>query len=385
MKKIVIDGRMGQFGRVGIAEYFNNLVRALSDHHPAAELHIIQAADAPDAPIIERINCTPHRIAPTYSQYGKREWWEQVSLPAFLDHLGADIYHSPNYYLPFSRSTRAALAVTLYDASLFATPKYYKFVHKTEGKFLIRHSAKKADAIIFGSKHAQSEFRHYLGSEIADKGRPIYIGLPEEVGRLSSGGGMADVESVKRKFGLQGRYIVTVGSVHPRKNYERLIEAMAHPEMQAFELLICGAIAWKAEGVFEMIRKHGLEARVKISGFVETADMVALIKGAEVMAFPSLYEGFGIPPLEAFALDVPVCASDVSSIPEVVGVAAVLFDPYSVEGIASALAKVANDPGLKMDLVAKGKARLATFSWEKCAKEHMEVYEQAIMRRRRRV
>lgn len=383
MKKIVIDGRMGQFGRVGIAEYFNNLVRALSEHHPEAELHVIQAANAADAPVIGRINCIPHRIAPTYSQYGKREWWEQISLPGFLNKLGADIYHSPNYYLPFMKSTRAALAVTLYDASLFATPAYYKFVHKTEGKFLIRHSAKKADAIIFGSRHAQSEFKRYLSAEIADKGRPIYIGLPEEVGRLSSSE-VTDVDAVKRKFGLTGCYIVTVGSVHPRKNYERLIEAMARPELQAFELVICGAIAWKSEGVFEAIRKYHLEDRVKISGFVETSEMVALIKGAEVMAFPSLYEGFGIPPLEAFALDVPVCASDVSSIPEVVGDAAVLFDPYSVEGMAAALAKVANDPRLKADLVAKGKARLATFSWERCAQEHMEVYEQAIWRRRRR-
>lgn len=385
MKKIVIDGRMGQFGRVGIAEYFNNLVRGLSEYHPEVELHIIQATEAPDAPVIAHINCTPHRIAPTYSQYGKREWWEQVSLPAFLDKLGADIYHSPNYYLPFLRSTRAALAVTLYDASLFATPVYYKFVHKTEGKFLIRHSARKADAIVFGSSHAQSEFRHYLGADIAERGRSIYIGLPEEVRRLSHGGGVADVESVKRKFGLEGRYVVAVGSVHPRKNYERLIEAMARPEMQAFELVICGAIAWKAEGVFETIRKHGLEGRVKVTGFVETPDMVALFKGAELMAFPSLYEGFGIPPLEAFALNVPVCASNVSSIPEVVGDAAVLFDPYSVESMAVAMAKVVNDPVLKMELVAKGKARLATFSWEKCAQEHMEVYQQAITRRRRRV
>lgn len=371
---------MGQFGRVGIAEYFNNLVLTLNTCHPELDLHVIQAKGVADAPVIANLDCTVHRIAPSYSQYGKREWWEQIQLPRFLNGIGADVYHSPNYYLPFIGSTNAALVVTMYDASLFAIPKYYTFVHQTEGRFLIKHSAKRAAAIVFGSRHAQSEFAHFLGQDVADKGRPIYIGLPAEVGTHADCSA-TEVAAAKRKFKLERPYIVAVGSVHPRKNYERLIHAMSLPDLQGLDLVVCGTLAWKTEGVFETIRKHGLEDRVKITGFVETRDMVALIKGAEVMAFPSLYEGFGIPPLEAFALGVPVCASNSSSIPEVVGDAALLFNPLSVEEIAASLARVLTDQTLRKELVAKGRDQLGIFSWEKCAQKHLDVYRQALCRR----
>lgn len=380
MKRIVIDGRMGQFGRVGIAEYFSNLVRAISRSRSDVELHIIQAKGCPDAPSIVDLNCIVHRIAPSYGQYGKREWWEQIELPRFLNHIQADVYHSPNYYLPFIGRTSAALVVTFYDASLFATPKYYTFVHRAEGRFLIKRSAKRANAIVFGSRHAQIEYGHFLGESVAIKGRAIYIGLPAEVGQWADCS-ETDIAAVKRKFELTRPYIVAVGSVHPRKNYERLIHSMSLPELHGLNLVICGAMAWKTAGVFEAIRKHGLENRVKVTGFVETPDMVALVKGAEVMAFPSLYEGFGIPPLEAFALGVPVCASNSSSIPEVVGDAALLFDPLSVEEIAASLARVVTDRVLRAELVARGRIRLGLFSWEKCAQEHLEVYRQAMERR----
>lgn len=382
-RKLVLDGRMAQYTRTGIGAYISDLVSILAriDRY---EITVLLAKNLPctvynDIKKIKLLSC-----APAYGDYFLREYWEQIKLPNLLNELNADIYHSPNYYLPFIKSTKAALVVTLYDAGVFATPEIYKIIHRIEGEFLIRRSARRADAIIFGSKHAQNEFRRYLGAPLVDKGRSIHMGLPVEVMGLSTACAAVDVESAKRKFGLKRRYVIAVGSIHPRKNYERLIEAMARPEMQSFELVICGAIAWKAQGIFDIISKHGLKERVKIAGFVETSDMVALVKGAEVMAFPSIYEGFGIPPLEAFALDVPVCASNISSIPEVVESAAVLFDPYSVEDIAKTLAKVANDSALKSNLVVNGRARLANFSWERCAQEHMEVYEQAIHWRRGR-
>ena len=374
--KIAIDARMLQYTRVGISVYTENLVIYLAKDFDI-EINLILVQYKEEINLFDNIpNVKCFYIAPGYDEYIKRELWELKNLSMFLNELDIDVYHSPNYYLPYFKKPRSAMVVTMYDASLYAVPQYYKFFHKFLGKIHMFFSSGVADKIIFGSQHAQSEFKKYLGKECSTKGKPIYIGVPQEIFTEKTIL-QEDIDSVKKKFKISGKYIIAIGSVHPRKNYERLIEVMGAHSLAEYSLIICGAVAWKSESIFEKITHLKLSSRVQITGFIETEDMKTLLKGAEAMVFPSLYEGFGIPPLEAFSLGVPVVASGTTSIPEVVGDAAVLFDPLSVEDMREKIVSVVKDKELQNDLIEKGKKRLEFFSWEKCAKEHMSLYKEA--------
>jgi glycosyltransferase involved in cell wall biosynthesis len=379
--RIIIDGRMAQYARTGIGAYTYNLIKILSlDRNNKILVLTCSKLGSGGFDKLSNVEVIP--CAPSYGAYGYREYWEQFILPDILLRNHADVYHSPNYILPFVRFSKTAMVVTQYDASLFATPQHYKFVHRNEGRFLIRRSASVADKIIYGSHHAKKEFSRFFSPELVEKkGRSIYIGLPSDITEHSECT-EEYVDAVRRRLGLTRPYLVAIGSVHPRKNYERLIESMSNDLLKEFDLVICGSIAWKSKGVFDAIVRNKLESRVKITGFLETKEMVALVKGARVMVFPSFYEGFGIPPLEAFAIGTPVCASSSSSIPEVVGNAAIMFDPYSIDDLVNSVVLTAHDEVLRDKLIADGRKRLDFFSWERCGVEHMEVYTQAIFNRK---
>jgi glycosyltransferase involved in cell wall biosynthesis len=376
-KCIVVDGRMAQYTRTGIGAYIFNLLNTLGALNRQERLVVLVSDKLPLNGLEEIENLVIQTGAPKYGDYIYREFWEQFTLPKLLIELGADVYHSPNYSLPFIVPTFAAKVVTLYDASLFATPEYYKFVHRTEGRYLIRKSAACADAIIFGSRNAQSEFAKYLGSTVAQKGRSIYIGLPIEV-QEGLNILIDDQEVLEAKYHIEAPYVISIGSIHPRKNYARLVEAMSNPKFEKFRLVICGAVAWKSRDLFDAIEKCGMTERVIVTGYLNTKDLLFLLRGAQALAFPSLYEGFGIPPLEAFAAGIPVCASNCSSIPEVVDDAALLFDPMSVDSIVDSLHSVLTDPTLRVTLISRGKSRLNCFSWRSCAEEHLATYQHAL-------
>lgn len=381
--RIVIDGRMAQYNRTGIGAYIYNLVKALA-RQTEIEIVVLTSAKLGRGGLDEFRAVQVIPCAPTYGSYVYREYWEQILLPNILTKYSADVYHSPNYNLPFVVPSKVAMVVTQYDASLFATPQYYKFVHRIEGRFMIHRSAIAADRIIYGSQHAKSEFGRFFGQDLVKKGRSIYIGLPGDIEEHLNCSNN-DIDTICCKYDLKRPYIVAVGSVHPRKNYERLIQSMSADQLRGFDLVICGSIAWKSKGVFDEINNRGLQNRVKITGFLETKDMVALVKGASLMVFPSYYEGFGIPPLEAFAIGTPVCASNASSIPEVVGDAALLFDPFSSDDLISSIVKVSSDEQLRENLIQNGRGRLNYFSWDQCAAEHIEVYKEALIARSGRV
>lgn len=380
--KIAIDARMLQYSRVGISVYVENLILNLVKNFENIELHLIFVKKLKTLNLFDKYkNIISYYVAPGYGEYFKRELWEFKNLATFLDSIDVDLYHSPNYYLPYLVKPKVPMVVTMYDASLFAVPQYYKFFHKFLGKIHIYFSSKVATRFIFGSAHAKSEFIKYLGKDIENKGTYIYIGLPNEINNKK----MIKNESIilsKEKYKINGKYIIAIGSVHPRKNYERLIEAMSDERLQDYTLVICGSIAWKSDSVFEKIKKLNLENRVIITNYIETEDMQNLLTGAELMVYPSFYEGFGIPPLEAFAYNIPVVTSNTSSIPEVVCDAAVLFDPFDVKDMSDKIIGVLNSNDLKTDLIAKGKERLNFFSWDKCAKEHMNVYLEALKEKR---
>jgi glycosyltransferase involved in cell wall biosynthesis len=182
----------------------------------------------------------------------------------------------------------------------------------------------------------------------------------------------AIIEQVKAKYRLSGDYVLTIGTLHPRKNYARLIEAFERLEIRDLRLVIVGKRGWLSEGIFRRAKISNLQSLISILNYVPATDLPALISGARVFAFPSLYEGFGLPILEAQACGTPVVCSMTSSLPEAAGDAVLFFDPLDVDAIAGALQRALTDDALRAKLITRGFENVKRFSWEVSARQVLQ-------------
>jgi glycosyltransferase involved in cell wall biosynthesis len=190
----------------------------------------------------------------------------------------------------------------------------------------------------------------------------------------------ATLAAVRARYGLgDAPFVLAVGTLQPRKNYVRLIQAFAaisnlQPLTSNLHLVIAGGKGWRYDAIFAEVEKLGLRDRVLFPGFVADADLPALYSAARVLAYPSIYEGFGLPMLEAMACGTPVVTSTASCMPEVAGDAALLVPPTDVDALAAALDRALTDEALRADLIAKGRARARQFSWAKSARQLLGIY-----------
>jgi glycosyltransferase involved in cell wall biosynthesis len=180
---------------------------------------------------------------------------------------------------------------------------------------------------------------------------------------------------VRAELGIEPPYILSVGTLEPRKNLSTLLAAYATLERSAPRLVLAGARGWHAQSLAAQVQAPALRERVVLPGYVPDDLLPDLYAGAECFVYPSLYEGFGLPPLEALACGTPVITSTTSSLPEVVGDAALLVEPTRTDELAAALRRILEDEHLRDDLRRRGPLRAARFSWERCARETMQVYQ----------
>ena len=186
--------------------------------------------------------------------------------------------------------------------------------------------------------------------------------------------------ALRQKYALPERFILSVGTIEPRKNLTALLDAY-HTLRQSdpdLGLVIAGRRGWRSAGFFERLQALGLEATVRLLGPVPDADLPALYSAAEVFAYPSLYEGFGLPPLEAMACGTPVVVSNTSSLPEVVGKAGLLVEPHDIAGLAAAIEAALTDTARQADLCARGLMQARCFTWEAAARATLQVYQDVL-------
>jgi glycosyltransferase involved in cell wall biosynthesis len=187
------------------------------------------------------------------------------------------------------------------------------------------------------------------------------------------------VEAARERFGLPGKYILSVGTLEPRKNLSLLVESFAllrKWKIDDYRLVIAGEKGWKYDQIFRTVRDLGLEDEVRFLGYVPTEDLPLLYRGAELFVYPSLYEGFGVPILEAMACGCPVVASDRASIPEVCGAAGILVAPEDRDDVAEAMGRVLSDPSLADAMRVRGRERAEGFRWETSARALLLLYEE---------
>jgi len=297
---------------------------------------------------------------------------EQVSIPLDLRRNRIDLFHEPHYVLP--PLVPCPAVVTIHDCIHLRFPQYLpsRLAHVYARTFLWT-ATHQADRIITVSEASKRDILQYFNIP-PEKIEVIYNGIDE---RFWIPPPDEDIERVRQRYQLTERFILYAGNIRPHKNLERLIDSFDQLRRAGFDelkLLIIGDEISRYATLRRAVHRHKLHKHVRFFGFVPDHTLAALYRLAAVFVFPSLYEGFGLPPLEAMASGTPVVTSNVSSLPEVVGDAALMVDPYDCEAIAGAIRMLLTDDTLRADLRARGLARAKEFSWAKAAERVREIY-----------
>jgi glycosyltransferase involved in cell wall biosynthesis len=344
--------------RTGVAVYVTNLVRGLAAIGAAGAVRLYLQAPSPEAAGFST------RIIP------RTPMWTTLRLSLhFFGHEAPRAMLFPAHVVPFYAPMPSV--VTVHDLAFELFPKHFTRSDRIRLRTLTRRSVRKAARVIADSaatKRDLIELLHVPEERIT----VVHLGYDREHFRPSTA---AEVEAVRRRYTLDRPYVIAVGTLQSRKNHEGLVRALARLIERGLDvdLVVPGAKGWLYENIFRTVRALGLEDRVHFLGFVPDADLPALYSGAEVAALVSLYEGFGLPVLEAMACGTPVVTSNVSSLPEVAGSAALLVNPQDDEAIADALARCITDQELRLELAGRARLHLEGFSWERTARETLAV------------
>jgi len=301
-----------------------------------------------------------------------RIFWEQFILPLQVSKYNIDVLHSAGYTAPVIISCPSV--VTIHDMNYFYYPEDFSRLSALLLKVLVPIAAKRADKVITVSSNSKKDIVKIL------KVPESKVCVTYEAGKIAS---LPEENVTGKKPGKDYRndkkFILTVSASHPHKNLPRLVEAynILYKKCQIKHQLILVGIKGRAHYLLtKSIKKLSLEERVRFTGWVSRESLSLLYSNADLFVFPSLFEGFGLPVLEAMSCGVPVITSNYGAMAEVAGDAALLVDPYNINEIAEAMYKVLTDQDLRKNLIKKGLERAKQFSWEKTAKETLEVYKE---------
>lgn len=289
----------------------------------------------------------------------------------------ADIFFGTNFRGVFKKTLRNV--ITIHD---MAHEYYPEAMSKRIYIYLkrLQQSAEKADLIIADSENTKKDILKFLGVS-EKKVKVIYPGVDTIFRPIND----TDVlDSVKKKYNLYERFILYLGAIQPRKNITTLIRAynmLCKEHNFKHRLVIAGGVGWKNKDIRYLVEELGLQDKIIFTRYVPENDLPVIYNLADVFVFPSLYEGFGLPVLEAMACGTPVVTSNVSSLPEVAGDAVLLINPHSVEELADSIKRIISDEDLRKRNIAKGLEQAKLFTWEKCARETLEAFSQVLSRR----
>ncbi len=351
----------------GVSIYSQNLLRALGEHNADYSLH----AYVNDA-TFRCEGVTLHRTSWPAQQPLARIAWEQSALPLSIARSGADLVHGLVNVLPLA--ARIPSMVTVHDLSFLRMPERFPAAKRAYLSWLCRWSVHKADRVIAVSRQTADDLIGLLGVA-AEKIEVVYNGVASSFApRLA-----AEIDSIRDRHAMPERFLLYVGTLEPRKNLERLLVAFArwreNTDAQDVVLVLAGAKGWFYEQIFAQVQTLGLADAVRFPGFIPAADLPDRYNGALAFVYPSLFEGFGLPVLEAMACGTPVICSRTASRSEVSGDAALTFAPEEVDSLADCLTRIVSEPDLRADLRQRGLEQSRLFSWQRCARETLSLYD----------
>lgn len=269
------------------------------------------------------------------------------------------------------------VVVSIHDLSFEHLPQTFNRRSRTQLRLTVRHSARRATRILTLSEHTRRDVIDTYRIA-ADKVTAIPLAAPSHFGPVADD---KELQRVRHIYGIEGDYVLTVGSIQPRKNLVRLIKAYAalrgaHSSNKCPKLVIVGKCAWLYDETLRALEETDVRDSVVLTGYVPESDLPALYSGALCFVYPSYFEGFGLPPLEAMKCGAPVIVGNATSLPEVVGDAALKVDPFDISAITAAMDQLINNSELRRELSVKGQARAKMFDWNDTARRTLAVYEQ---------
>lgn len=378
--RIGIDYTSAVHQQAGIGRYTRDLVAALARLPREHEYVLFVAGRAgrdagPGSPGSASEMPDSFRIArvPLSQRFWSALWHRlHIPLPVDLFTGPVGVFHSPDYVLPPLRQGKKV--VTIHDLSFLRYPEGAEPSLRQYLGRAVPDAAGRADLILADSQNTRRDVIELLGAP-EEKVEVLYPGVSEEFKPIDD---QELLDKVRRMYGLSFPFILSVGTIEPRKNLVRLIDAYAALRASAdvsHKLVIAGRKGWLYEDVFRRVEELSLEKEVIFLGFVAEEDLPPLYNLAQVLVFPSLYEGFGLPPLEAMACGTPVIASCSSSLPEVVGEAGLMVSARDAEALRQTMSEVLDEPTLREDLVRKGLRQARRFKWETAAKRMVAIYD----------
>lgn len=304
--------------------------------------------------------------------------WNIIPIPYWLFFKKKmDLTHFFNFYIPpFVKGKRVC---TIHDMTIKAYPKTVRIENRIMMMLNLKKTCKRADRIITSSEFSKKEIVKYMDVN-PDKISVLYSGVNLDLYKPCKN--LEKIKKVRDKYSIPDKYYLYLGTLEPRKNIERLIMGYgilkSKKEKKIPKLVIAGKKGWMYEDIFKLVKEKELLDDIIFTGYVTQAEAPILMSGAVAFVFPSLYEGFGMPPLEAMACGTPVITSNCASLPEVVGNDGILVDPYSVEEISNALEEIYIDSEKAKKMSIMGIERAKKFSWDILSERLYEIYEQTI-------
>jgi glycosyltransferase involved in cell wall biosynthesis len=363
---VAIDARLARYTSGGIVRYTLELAKALAASAPDSRFTLLRSArQRGGLPTAANLSSAPV-VTPPHHRF------EQWTLPLEIARLRPNLLHCPDFIPPFRRTCPAV--ATVHDVG------FLRFRETLTAESLryygqLPRAVKSAERIIAVSEHTAHDLVEQLGAP-AERIRVVHNGVSDWFQPVEDPSALSEIRA---RHGLDRPFILFVGTLEPRKNLPTLLRAFREVrERHDVLLLLVGGRGWLWEPILDLIGELGLRDPVRMLDGVTDEQLPAIHSAAAVFAFPSLYEGFGLPPLEAMACGTPTVVADTSSLPEMVGDAALLHPPTDHQALADALMRVLEDEALRADLRRRGLARAARFTWEEAARKTLAVYEEAV-------
>lgn len=366
--KVCIDIQPAIAQRAGVGRYTRALAERVGEFRGADSVRLFyfdfQRRGAPfPTPGAEQtaVHWCPGRWA--------QKTWKVLDWPPFDWFAGrADLYHFPNFIIP--PLTAGRTVVTIHDASFLRHPEFAERRNLAYLRARIAATVRQADAIITDSEFSARELEELLA---ADRGRIFTIHLGVGIQAPSA----AHVADFRRRFKLERPYLLTVGTLEPRKNLEFLVGVFERLRAFDGELVIAGMRGWKYEPILRRLQTSSRAAAIRYLEYLPEAELAALYGGAEIFVFPSVYEGFGLPPLEAMRCGVPVLAASAGALPETLGAGARLVPGFDAESWAEEVRRLLADAASRQTLIDSGRRHAANYTWSETARKTWEIYRKA--------
>ncbi len=379
--RIGIDVRTVTPVRSGVGNYVLHLLEGLRRVAPEDEFFLVSQTDnlevVGDGLCREMVHLT--RIS--HENHPLGDLWEHFWLPRVLERNRVQVMHGPATLVPLCGGSYATV-VTIHDLVAFLFPETIPKKYAMYMRWLLRQVVRHSDRIISVSENTKRDLMRVLKVP-SEKISVVYEAAQPSFRPIRDAEAL---ERVRRRYGIEGPFIYHVGNIEPRKNLVRLIKAyilMRRDTGIDVKLVITGQKGWLTGRLYKSLGGLELHDDLIFTGYVPHQDLPLLMNAARVFVFPSLYEGFGLPVLEAMSCGTPVVTSDISSLPEIVGRAAVLVNPYDEESIAAGLGRILADDELRRRLATEGLEQAARFSWDQAARETLAVYRRVLEERGR--